>query len=67
MRKFDSHVEKGILVGYSGTRKSYKCFNLRLKMFLESINVTFNETGECRIKEEEKDSIEQVHEEEAKE
>jgi transposase InsO family protein len=25
MGKFDSHVDKGILVGYSSTRKEYKC------------------------------------------
>jgi hypothetical protein len=29
--KFDSRVDKGILVGYSRKRKAYKCFNLRLK------------------------------------
>ena len=30
MGKFDSCVDKGILVGYSSTRKAYKCYNLRL-------------------------------------
>jgi hypothetical protein len=25
MGKFDSHVDKGILVGYSSIRKAYKC------------------------------------------
>jgi hypothetical protein len=34
---------------------------------VESINVTFDETSGRRIIEEEKDSMEQVHEEEAKE
>jgi hypothetical protein len=46
MGKFDSHVDKGILVGYSSTGKSYKCYNLRLNKFVESINVTIDET--CR-------------------
>jgi hypothetical protein len=45
MKKFDSRVDKGVLVGYSNTRKSYKCYNLRLKKFEESINVTIDETG----------------------
>jgi hypothetical protein len=30
MGKFDSCVDKVVLVGYSSTRKSYKCYNLRL-------------------------------------
>jgi hypothetical protein len=45
MGKFDSHVDKGILVGYSSTRKAYKCYNLRLNKVVESINVTVDETG----------------------
>jgi hypothetical protein len=46
MGKFDSHVDKGILVGYSSTRKAYKCYNLILKKVVESINVTIDKT--CR-------------------
>jgi hypothetical protein len=42
--KFDSRVDKGILVGYSRKRKAYKCFNLRLNRIVESINVTVDET-----------------------
>jgi hypothetical protein len=42
--KFDSRVDKGILVGYSRKRKAYKCFNLRLNRIVESINVTIDET-----------------------
>jgi hypothetical protein len=45
MGKFDSHVNKIILVGYSSTRKAYKCYNLRLNKVVESINVTVDETG----------------------
>ena len=45
MGKFDSHVEKDILVGYSNTRKAYKCFNLRLNKVVESINVMVDETS----------------------
>jgi hypothetical protein len=44
-RKFDSHVYKGILVGYSSTRKEYKCYNLRLNKVVENINVMVDERG----------------------
>jgi transposase InsO family protein len=46
MRKFYSRVDKGVLVGYSSTRKSYKCYNLRLNKVVESINVTIHETAD---------------------
>jgi hypothetical protein len=44
MGKFDSRVDKRILVGYSSTKKEYKCYNLILKKYVESINVTIDET-----------------------
>jgi hypothetical protein len=66
MRKFDSRVDKGILVGYLSTRKTYKCFNLRINKVVENINVTVDDTGGWKIKEEEKESVKQVHKEEAK-
>jgi hypothetical protein len=65
MGKFDSHVEKGVLVGYSSTRKSYKCYNLRLNKVVESINVTIDGTAGRELKEEENESLEQLYEEEA--
>ena len=43
MSKFDSHVDEGIFVGYSRKRKAYRCYNLRRKQIVESINVTFDE------------------------
>jgi hypothetical protein len=45
MRKFDSRVDKGVLVGYLSTREAYKCYNLILSKFVESINVTIDDTG----------------------
>jgi hypothetical protein len=53
MGKFDSRVDKGVLVGYSSTRKAYKCYNLRLNKVVESINVTIDETGGHKLKEKE--------------
>jgi hypothetical protein len=44
MGKFDSRVEKGVIVGYSSKRKEYKCYNLRLNKVVENINVTIDET-----------------------
>ena len=46
MGNFESRVDKGVLVGYSSTRKLYKCDNLGLKKVVESIDVTIDET--CR-------------------
>jgi hypothetical protein len=58
MRKFDSRVDKGLLVGYSNTRKEYKFYNLRLNKVVESINVTIDEIGREELKEEENESME---------
>jgi hypothetical protein len=58
MGKFDSCVDKGVFVGYSSTRKSYKCYNLRLNKVVESINVTIDETSRTKSKEEENESTE---------
>jgi hypothetical protein len=57
-------VDKGVLVGYSSTRKAYKCYNLRLNKVVESINVTIDETGGCELKGEENESMEHIYEEE---
>jgi hypothetical protein len=65
MGKVDSRVDKGVLVGYSSTRKTYKYYNLRLNKVVESNNVTIDETGSPKSKEEENESMEQLFEEEA--
>jgi hypothetical protein len=64
IEKFDSRVDKGILVGYSSTRKEYRCYNLILNKVVERINVTIDEIGRPKSKEEEKKSMEQLFEEE---
>jgi hypothetical protein len=63
MGKFDSRVDKGVLVGYSSTRKAYKCYNLILNKVVESINVTIDETCRPESKKEENKSMEQLFEE----
>jgi hypothetical protein len=62
MGKFDSRADKGVLVGYSSTRKEYKCYNPRLNKVVESINVTIDETCGRELKEEENESMEQLYE-----
>jgi hypothetical protein len=52
MGKFDSRVDEGVLVGYSSTRKAYKCYNLILNKVVERINITIDETGRPESKEE---------------
>ena len=64
MGKFESHVDKGILVGYSSTRKEYQYYNLRLNKVVENINVTIDETDIPESEEEENKSMEQIFEEE---
>jgi hypothetical protein len=64
MGKFDSRVDKGILVCYSSTRKAYKCYNIKLNKVMESINVTMDEIGKPKSKKEENKSMEQLFEEE---
>lgn len=43
--KFESRVDEGIFASYSCKRKAYKCYNLRRKQIVESINVMFDEDG----------------------
>jgi hypothetical protein len=44
MGKFESCVDKEVLVGYSSKMKAYNCYNMRLNKIVERINVTINET-----------------------
>jgi hypothetical protein len=51
MGKFDSRVDKGVIFGYSSTRKTYKFYNFRLNKVVERINVTIDETCGRKLKE----------------
>jgi hypothetical protein len=66
IRKFDSLVHEGILVGYSRKIKAYTCFNIRLNIIVEIINLTIDEIGGQVIKEGRKYSVEQAHTEDLK-
>jgi hypothetical protein len=49
--KFDSRVDKDILVGYSSKSKAYKLFSPRLNKIMESINVMVDGTDVHKDKE----------------
>ena len=42
--KFDSRMDEGIFVGYSCNNRAYRCYNLKLKRIVESINVKIDES-----------------------
>ena len=59
MGKLDSRTDEGILVGYSCSRKAYKCYNFRLRRIVESINVRIDESSFLKSKTKQKDH--QIH------
>ena len=54
--KFDSRTDEGIFLGYSSTKKEYRCFNKRLHKIVESADVKVDD--EKPRKEKKLDSIE---------
>ena len=42
--KLDYRTDEGILVGYSCSRKAYKCYNFILEKFFEAIDSKFDES-----------------------
>jgi hypothetical protein len=62
--KFDPLVDEGILVGYSIKSKACKCYNLRIKKIVESINVKVYETNVLKTKKESRNSKEREAKEE---
>ena len=57
MGKFESCVDEGIFVGYSRKIKAYKCYNIRRKHILESINFTVEEDGVLMNNDEDLESL----------
>ena len=47
--KFDSRTDEGIFLGYSSTKKAYRCYNLRSHKIIESANVIVDDTEPRRI------------------
>ena len=48
--KYDSITDEGIFLGYSSTRKAYRCYNKRLNKIVESANVKVEETRSKELK-----------------
>ena len=45
----DSRTDEGIFIGYSSTKKAYKCYNIRLHKIIESENVIVDDSKPRRI------------------
>ena len=43
LEKFDANSDKGYFLGYSSTSRSYRVYNLRTKIVIESSNVVIND------------------------
>ena len=50
--KFESQVDERIFVGYSWNNKAYRCYDLRLKRIVESMNVKIDESSLLKSKKE---------------
>ena len=40
---FDSRTDEGIFLGYSSTKKEYRCYNKRLQKIVESADVKLDD------------------------
>ena len=48
--KFDSRINEGIFLGYSSTKKAYRCYNKRLHKIVESADVRIGDMKPRRIR-----------------
>ena len=48
--KFDSRTDEGIFLGYSSTKKEYRCYNKRLHKIVESADVRIDDMKPRRIR-----------------
>ena len=62
--KFDSRNDEGIFLGYSSTKKAYRCYNKRLHKIVESVDVKVDDIKTRKDKN--IDSIENTCDEEIK-
>jgi hypothetical protein len=51
--KFDARSDEGIFLGYNYTKKTYRCYNLRLQNIVESADVKVDDLKTIRIKHQE--------------
>ena len=62
--KFDSRKYEGIFLGYSSTKKEYKCYNLKTHNIIESASVIVDDTKSRRIQIQESEDVEETDDEE---
>ena len=43
-------IDKGIFIGYSSTKKAYRCYNIRSHKIIESASVIVDDTNPRKIK-----------------
>ena len=48
--KFDAISDEGIFIGYSSSKKAYRCYNLRLHKIVESADVTVDDLKTKKVK-----------------
>ena len=48
--KFDSRTDEGIFLGYSSTKKAYRCYNQRIHKIIECADVRVDDSKPRRIK-----------------
>ena len=47
--KFESRTDEGIFLGFSSTKKEYRCYNLRSHKIIENANASIDDTKPRRI------------------
>ena len=56
--KFDSRTDEGIFLGYSSTKKAYRCYNKRLHQIIESADVRVDDMKPRRVRSQDDDEKE---------
>ena len=62
--KFDSRTDEGIFLGYSSSKKAYRCYNLKLQKIIESASVIVDDTKPRKIKIQEDENDEAIDDKE---
>ena len=53
LRKFDARFDESIFLGYSSTKKAYRCYNFRLHKIVESVDVNVDDLKTKKFKHQE--------------